>query len=381
MEYIHRKLEPLLGRYLKSFPVIGITGPRQSGKSTLVKTLLKDNYEYITFDDLSLKQFFNDDPKGFINRYNQKVIFDEIQYVPDLFHYVKLVVDENRLDYGRFVLTGSSHFTLNKHISESLAGRIGLLNLLPFQYSELPENNNNLAMLKGSYPELVIRDYRDSDIWFNSYINTYLQKDLRVLLNIQEIGDFTRFIKLLAAQIGNVLNLSEISRDLGISVTTLKRWVSVLEASFIIFLLPPYFKNYHKRIVKSPKIYFYDTGLASFLTGIETQKQFENGIMAGNLFENYVISEIVKKNAHEGKNASLFFYRSGSGVEVDLISEIAGRRDLIEIKSNSDFKKVYLKNAENIFEANDHKYVLYKGENIELSDNASFLNYQDYLRS
>lgn len=175
--YLSRRIEPFLEQYLASFPIVGITGPRQSGKSTLLKSFLKNDYKYITFDDLEIRSIFNEDPVRFMEKHNNRVIFDEVQYVPDLFNRIKVLVDNDRMNYGKFILTGSSQFIMNKHISESLAGRIGLLNLLPFQFSEIPENIQSESILKGSYPELVVRGFANSEIWYNSYINTYLQKD------------------------------------------------------------------------------------------------------------------------------------------------------------------------------------------------------------
>lgn len=198
-------------------------------------------------------------------------------------------------------------------------------------------------------------------------------------MNIQEISDFVRFMKLLAAHTARILNLSEISRDLAVSSVTLKRWLSVLEASFIIFLLPPYYQNFSKRIVKSPKVYFYDTGLVCHLTGIETMNQLENGVMAGNLFENYIISETVKRNAHEGKIGQFFYYRTSNGVEIDLISEYRGCKELIEIKSNSSYKSQYIKNMNELLPLFDKGRVVYKGENLEVSEKIEIQNFKAYL--
>jgi len=379
MNYLKRNIEQILGTYLKSFSVVGLCGPRQSGKSTLLLHSLKDRYEYVTFDDLNLQHFLKDDPKGFIDRYNNLVIFDEVQYVPEIFHLIKQAVDNDRLNYGKYILTGSSQFILNKHISESLTGRIGILNLLPFQYSEIPKESRKQQILYGGYPEIVMRNYANSKIWFNSYLNTYLQKDLKVLLNIHELTDFNRLLKLLAANISQILNISELSRNIGVSVTTVKRWLSVLEASYIIFILPPYYKNLNKRIIKSPKVYFYDNGLATFLTGIDSSSQLENNIMSGSLFENYIVSELVKKNFHQENQQQFYYLRTTNGVEVDLLVESANQTTLIEIKSNSTFKVEFLKGIKSIINPDDKGIVIYKGKDYKYSNQIEFINFENYL--
>lgn len=294
MAYVKRVLESGLLAYLHNFPVVGLTGPRQSGKSTLLQALLP-NYKYLTFDDYKLQDFLQSDPEAFMATYSEHIIFDEIQKMPELFNYLKIAVDNDRMNYGKFVVTGSSQFSSIKNITESLAGRIGLLSLLPFQFSEMPTELRSLSIFKGSYPELVNRSYREASAWYSSYIDTYLNKDVRTLSNIGDLRDFQRFITLLAANTAQILNLSSYARDLGVAVNTIKRWLSILEASYIIYLLPPFYKNYNKRVVKSPKLYFYDTGLVSYLVGITTQQLYENGPMAGSLFENYLVTEILKK--------------------------------------------------------------------------------------
>ena len=298
MKYKKRQAEKTLKEYLKAFPVVGVTGPRQSGKSTLLQHLLKD-YEYVTFDDVRKVQMFEEDPIGFMDRYNKKVIFDEVQLVPEIFSSIKLLVDKDRHNYGNFVLTGSSQFAFLKSASESLAGRIGLISLLPFQYIEVPKKLHKESIYQGSYPELVTRNYFKNDLWYASYVDTYLNKDLRTIANIGDIRDFRRLLQLLASQVGKTLDMTQYSNDLGVSVPTIKRWISVLEASYIAFLLPPYYNNLGKRIIKSPKVYFFDTGLVSYFTGIQTFKQYDQGPLAGGLFENYVVSEIYKNELHK----------------------------------------------------------------------------------
>ena len=286
MIYQHRMLEEVLLNYLNIFPVIGLTGPRQSGKSTLLRHILPD-YQYVTFDDYRMINLFQQDPFRFLDLYPKHTIFDEVQKVPELFNYIKMAVDNNRMEKGQYILIGSSQFTLMKNISESLAGRIGLLSLLPFQCSEMPVALRLQSIFLGGYPELVQREFAYSNAWYDAYIETYIHKDVAQLGHVGDLRDFRRLLNLLAANTSQILNMSRFANDLGVDVKTIKRWVSILEASYIIFLLPPFYENFGKRIIKSPKVYFYDTGMVSFLTGIETLKMYEQGPMAGAIFENY----------------------------------------------------------------------------------------------
>lgn len=361
MKYQKRAAEETVRRYLKAFPVIGLTGPRQSGKSTLLMHLLKD-YEYVTFDDIRKVQMFEDDPMGFIDRYSQKTIFDEVQQVPNIFGLIKLAVDQNRQKYGNFVLTGSSQFAFLKSASESLAGRIGLVSLLPFEYQEIPKKLRKESIFRGGYPELVLREYLEADAWFASYVDTYLNKDLRQLINIGDMRDFRRFILLLAAQVGQTVDFTHYAKDIGVSVPTIKRWFSVLEASYILFLLPPFHKNRGKRIIKSPKMYFFDTGLVSYLTGIQTFDQYSRGPLAGPLFENYVISEIYKKHLHRAETADLYYLRTYEKAEIDLIVDRRTHCELIEIKKSATFKPKMIETLKSFRQPEDKAYLLYQGE-------------------
>ncbi|MCP5504434.1 MAG: ATP-binding protein [Chlamydiales bacterium] len=360
MKYTPRTAEGTVKRLLKAFPVIGITGPRQSGKSTLLQHLLKD-YRYVTFDDVTQIKLYEDDPIGFMNHYSEKVIFDEVQLVPEIFSSIKLMVDRNRGNYGNFVLTGSSQFAFLKSASESLAGRIGLLSLLPFQASEIPKDLLKNSIFSGSYPELVLRSYEESSLWYSSYVDTYLNKDLRTLAEIGDIRDFRRLIQLLAANIAQTVDYSYYAKQIGVSAPTIKRWISILEASYIIFLVPPYYKNYGKRITKSPKLYFFDTGLVSFLTGIRTFEQYNQGPLGGPLFENYVISELYKKELHTLGDGELFFLRTQDKAEIDLIIDRKTKKELYEIKKTSSFKPNMIRHLKSFREENDQTYLIYQG--------------------
>ncbi|MCH9610173.1 MAG: hypothetical protein S4CHLAM81_07130 [Chlamydiales bacterium] len=374
--YRNRSAEESLRELLSAFPVVGLTGPRQSGKSTLLQYLLPD-YEYVTFDDIRKISLFEDDPMGFMERYSDRVIFDEVQRVPEIFSLIKLLVDRDRQSYGKFVLTGSSHFSFLKSISESLAGRIGLQSLLPFEYAELPEKARREAIFAGSYPELVVREYTHAANWYSSYIDTYLNKDLRLLANIGDLRDFRRFLQLLATHASQVIDLSHFAKAVGVSVPTIKRWISILEASYVIFLLPPYYQNRGKRVTKSPKLYFFDTGLVSFFTGIETFEQYDLGPMAGALFENYIISEIYKRELHRATHAQLYYMRTYDKSEVDLIVERRGKLEWIEIKKSSTFKSSMIQSLLSL--AGDHpKTLIYQGDS-ETFKGVNYISYRDYL--
>lgn len=378
MKYIPRILEHKLREYLAFFSVIGLTGPRQSGKSTLLLEKLPE-YTYVTFDDYAIVNLFYDDPEKFMRIYHDKVVFDEVQKVPEIFNYIKLAVDRDRQNTGKFILTGSSQFAFLKGVSESLAGRIGLLSLLPFQYVEIPASLRDKAIYRGSYPELVDKHYQLSEDWYSAYMNTYLTKDVSALSNIGDMRDFQRLIYLLAANHAQILNMSRYASDLGVDVKTIKRWISILEASYIIFLLPAYYRNYGKRVVKSPKIYFYDTGLISYLVGIREQKQFEQGPLAGALFENYVVAEILKREIHNKTLAELFYYRTSAGLEVDLIIDRKQYLELIEIKKSETFKAQMLSAVEQIKQEKDKGYLLYSGKNRPYTDNIAVMNINSYL--
>lgn len=328
MQYITRKIESSILHAVKTFPGIVITGPRQSGKTTLLKHLLPD-YRYITFDDPLSRERARSDPNFFLNSLGEKAIIDEIQHVPEILSYIKIKIDEKREVKGRFVFTGSQQFHLMKNIGDTLAGRIAVFDLLPFSVTELESSiqavnakTNFLSALKrGSYPELVLDMHIDAGTWFRSYFQTYLERDIRGLYNIGSLRDFQQFVRLLAARCSEVLNLSSYSRDLGISIPTIKTWLSILEASRIIFLLPPWYNNQGKRITKSPKLYFLDTGFAAYLSGVAADDSFLDRPLAGNLFENYIIQETVKSFLHQGKQPPIYFFRTNNQLEIDIIIE------------------------------------------------------------
>ena len=328
MKYIHRSIEPTIERLLRSFPCIAVTGPRQSGKSTLLMNTLK-HYRYATFDDPVTRQQAINDPLFFLDTVGENAIIDEIQYVPQILSYIKMWVDRHRDKKGVFVFTGSQQFTMIKNLGDSLAGRIGLLELLPFSVSEkehhmIPSTSLKAfthAALTGSYPELVVDKTVDVYSWYGSYIRTYLERDIRSIYNIGSLRDFQRFLQFLAGRCSQILNMSQIANDLGISVPTVKSWLSILEACRVVYLLPPYYRNLGKRITKSPKIYFTDIGIVTYLTGIKDKDHLMQGPMAGALFENFCIQETIKLYFNTGQTPRIYYLRTGNNLEIDLLIE------------------------------------------------------------
>jgi predicted AAA+ superfamily ATPase len=381
MDYITRNLEKTIVKILDSFRVIGITGPRQSGKSTMIKQLLGDKYQYVSFDNLELVNVFYNNPKSFVEKYNRFIIFDEVQNVPELFRYIKVLVDNEPDIKGRFILTGSNLFTLNNNISESLAGRIGLLTLLPFDFMEINSNLQGQSVFFGSYPELVTNFYKSAEIWYDSYITTYIERDVRKLQNVGDLRDFQRFFSLISSYTARQLNFTEIANQIGISLTTVKRWLSILEASYIVFLLTPYYKNFSKRITKTPKLYFYDTGLALYLMGLYGKINNNSNVISGELFENYIISESVKLNYHFSGQKKFYFYRTSGGKEVDLLFESGNELILAEIKASSNYNPLLSKNLNSIDIPANKRILIYRGETSAINESFVFQNYKDYLRS
>lgn len=378
MQILERVAAHDLMHMLQYFPVVGVTGPRQSGKSTLLKAALPQ-YRYVSFDDPTEVALFAEDPKGYLQQYAHAVIFDEVHHVPEILRYIKLAVDQDRQCYGKFVVTSSNQFLFLDQASESLAGRIGLLTLLPMQHSEIPESLREPSIFQGAYPELVMRSYRFASPWYAAYVDTYLNKDVRQVANITNVLDLQRLIRLLAANTAQLLNYSTYAKDLGVSVNTIKKWISILEASYIIFLLPPFHNNFGKRVIKSPKLYFYDTGLVSYLTGIKNTELFEQGPMAGHLFENHVVAEILKKIKHTTLDATLYFYRSSNAMEIDLIIDSKTKQDYVEIKNGHTFRKKMFDPMLKIMPEGSSGYLVYRGESRTYSPSLEVLNYSDFL--
>lgn len=332
---VNRTIVEGINAYMQRYPIVALTGPRQSGKTTLLKGMFPD-FRYVSLENPDNRAFAENDPNGFLQLYDQKVILDEVQRVPALLSYIQTIVDSNNM-MGQFILSGSQNFNLMKSITQSLAGRVALFKLLPFDMMELksagllPSDYEQL-ILKGSYPALYDRSIPFASFYAN-YIETYIQRDVTELLSIRDFGLFRTFLKLCAARIGQQLNIANLSSETGVSIPTLRSWISILESSYIMYQLPPFFKNFNKRLVKSPKLYFYDTGLASFLLGIRNEKTLLESEFKGALFENMIITEYVKQNYHNNLYHDFYYWRDSNGHEVDLLVSNDTAYDAIEIKS------------------------------------------------
>ncbi len=337
MKYLHRKLEKPLKEALGQFPAVLITGPRQAGKSTLLQHSLKD-YNYVSFDDILIRNLAESDPALFLKTYEAPLIIDEIQYVPSLLSYLKINIDANRRKHGQYVLTGSQIFPLMKGVSESLAGRIAIFQLYPLSWREIPDADLHKEtavagqILKGFYPEFQVEPDLNPKFWHSAYLSTYLERDLRVMRNIHDLAQFQRYLVLLASRAGQLFNLSEIGKECGISQTTAKDWLTLLQATSIVYLLEPYARNLTKRVIKSPKLFFVDTGLLCYLLRIDHVEQLIHSPFGGHIFENMVIMEKIKQFAEKGERAPCYFYRTSGGMEVDLLIDQGDFLDAYEIK-------------------------------------------------
>ena len=334
-----RDAEKTLIRLAKSFPVVAITGPRQAGKTTLAKAVFKDK-PYVSLENPDEREFAQNDPKRFLARFPNGAVLDEVQRCPALLSWLQGVVDQRGV-MGDFVLTGSAQFDLIEGITQTLAGRVGRVELLPLSSSELKAANqlpNSLSqmLIQGGYPALYDRKITPQD-WFSNYVATYVERDVRQLISVRNLGQFQTFLKMCASRTGQLINLTSLGADCGISAVTAKQWLSVLETSYIVTLLRPHHSNFGKRLVKTPKIYFLDSGLAAWLMGIRSAETLETHAARGALFESWVVSELYKKRLNAGLPRDLFFWRDNTGNEVDLIVENEKGLQPIEIKSGSTY--------------------------------------------
>ena len=364
--FINRELKEEIIRQSHYFSVITITGPRQSGKTTLCKQMFPD-YHYVNLEDIAKTEIIKQNPKEFLQNHSQGLIVDEAQQYPDLFSYIQVVVDEN--PNAHIILTGSSNFTLMQQVTQSLAGRTAILTLLPLSLSELGKErltvSTDTIMLNGGYPSVLAKNIPAQTV-SNNYYNTYIERDLRKLINIKDLSKYQIFIRLCAGRIGTEFNASVLSNEVGVSVPTIHEWLSTLEASYIVFRLPPFFRNVGKRLIKTPKIYFYDTGLLCFLLGIENANHLQTHPLRGAIFENMVVLEFLKNRFNAGKLSNLYFYRDKSQREIDIVQEFADTFKAYEIKSASGFHSDFMNNLNYLKNILDEKLtstqVIYDGD-------------------
>ncbi|MCF6313057.1 MAG: ATP-binding protein [Verrucomicrobiales bacterium] len=379
---IARLLEQELLTQLGEFPVVTVLGPRQAGKTTLVRNSLPD-YSYVSLEDIDVRQMAEEDPRGFLAQYQAPVIFDEIQRVPQLLSYLQGVVDDNN-SCGQFVLTGSHQLELQQAVTQTLAGRTGILHLLPLSIAELQQADIRFDTFEeqvfyGFLPRIYDQKQRPYTA-YGSYYQTYVERDVRQMIQLKDATIFEKFIKLLAGRVGQVINFNSLANDTGIDAKTVKHWLSILEASFIVFKLTPYFKNFGKRVIKSPKYYFTDTGLLCYLLDIEKPAQVTRDPLVGNLFENLVVLEALKARFNQGKPANLYFFRDSNAREIDLLYKTGPDLIGIEIKSSATYHSRFKKNLE-AFSNNVtpllQGYIVYNGKAMSFSDSIEALPYRE----
>lgn len=370
---IERTLKIKLLDLINKYPIVTLTGPRQSGKSTLLRASFPD-YKYVSLEDPDMRLFSTEDPRGFLATYPDKTIIDEVQRVPSLFSYIQTHTDNINKE-GMYLLAGSHNFLLMEKINQSLAGRTAILKLLPFSHYELTtggviQSSVDDEIFKGSYPRIYDKDIAPAD-YYPFYIQTYVERDVRLIRSIGDLSKFIRFLKLCAGRIGQLINLSSLANECGVSVTTATSWISILEASYICYLLKPDHNNYAKRLVKAPKLYFYDTGLACSLLDIRNTAQVKTHFLRGGLFENMVINEFVKMAYNKGEDPNLSFWRDSTGNEVDLLLTEGGKQYAYEIKSGATYSKDFFKGiskwAKLSNTPSERCYTIYNGENIKTS--------------
>ncbi|MDE5786597.1 MAG: ATP-binding protein [Duncaniella sp.] len=380
---ITRLLSTKISELSTKYPIITLTGPRQSGKSTLLRNQFPD-YEYISLENLDIREFAEEDPKGFLKTYPSHAIIDEVQKVPKLFSYLQTHVDICG-EAGMYMLAGSQNFHLMQHIGQSLAGRTPLLKLLPFSRRELNDaglldNSINAQIYKGFYPRLYDKAIEPTD-YYPYYIQTYIERDVRDILRVVDLNKFIKFIRLCAGRVGQILNMTSLATEAGISSTTAEGWLSVLEASYICYRLEPNFNNYNKRIIKSPKLYFYDTGLACSLLGLTSATQVESFYMRGALFENLVINQFIKDDYNSGRNPDLTYWRDSQGTEIDLIKSAETLLTAYEIKSGQTFSKDYFKGLDKWGQLSstpaERLNVIYCGEKSMNTSNGNVIAFTD----
>lgn len=382
---IKRIIAKELAQVVKQVPVATIIGPRQSGKTTLVKNCFPE-YNYVNLEDPINRMLAKEDYKGFFANFTEPLIIDEVQRVPELLSAIQVLVDEDRGKNGRFILTGSHQPSLQKGIAQSLAGRTTILTLLPLSMNELAEEGclddltADQLLIQGFMPELYREGSRKPIVYYRDYLNTYIERDLREMLELKNLDKFLRFLTLLAGRVGQIVNLSSMSGEVGVSSTTLSEWLSVLEASYIVYRLQPYFSNIAKRQIKSPKIYFTEVGLASYLLGIETENQANRDPLRGNLFENLIVSEVLKSRLNKNQNPNIFYTRTEKGVEVDLIQK---KEDILypfEIKTSMTPTKSFSRHLLFFVDAEENAKnprIIYTGQSYAQFNGVEYVNFKE----
>lgn len=373
-----RKFKSLVGKY----PVVTLTGPRQSGKTTLVRALFP-GYRYVSFEDPDVRLYASEDPRGFLEQYAARMIFDEAQRVPEIFSYLQTHTDRQQQN-GQFILTGSQHFLLSEGISQSLAGRTGILYLMPLSIEEIKRVSKvpvERFLIQGGYPRLHKEAIAPGD-FFPGYIATYVERDIRLIKNIVDLASFERFLRLCAGRVGQLLNFSALADDVGVSHNTVKSWLNLLEASFIVFRLQPHHRNFKKRLVKMPKLYFWDSGLLCSLLGIENERQLSSHFLLGHIFENAVIAELLKYRYNRGKRHNCYFWRDRHGREIDCIIEKTSAELIpVEIKSGKTVSPDYFKGIRywQKLSGCPHGYVVYAGQTAQQRTFATVLPWHGCL--
>ena len=364
---IQRELNEKTLQMARQYPVVTITGPRQSGKTTLCRMVFPD-MAYTSLEDLDQREYARQDPRGFLNRFPQGAVLDEIQRAPELLSYIQTIVDQQNKE-GFFILTGSQQFDLLENISQSLAGRTALVRLLPFSLKEaygahLNKVSLDQVLYSGFYPRIFDKGLNPTEA-MGFYVNTYVERDLRMLINIRDLSQFEIFLKLCAGRTGQIMNLSSLGNDCGVNHSTVKSWLSVLEASYIIKLLKPYYKNFNKRLIKSPKLYFLDTGLACFLLDIHNPNQLATHPLRGALFESFIVAELLKKRFNAVQTDNLFYFRDNIGNEVDVIWDRSPQPVPVEIKSGQTISRDVFKGLDyfnKVSGGTDSTYLIYGGD-------------------
>lgn len=380
---IKRDITKLLKLYAESFRAVLIVGPRQSGKTTLTKNCFPTK-PYISLENPDERLLATNDPRAFLNRFPNGAILDEIQRVPLLLNYLQEILDNTDED-GLFILTGSNNILLEEYITQSLAGRVGILDLLPLSYNEIYKTENHLSLaeiiLKGFYPE-VISKKRNPSIWFASYIRTYIERDVRQIKQIDDVLLFQKFLKLCAGRVGQQLNLTSLSNACGINIRTTQSWLSILESTYVIRLLQPYYENFNKRVVKSPKIYFCDTGLVCSLLNIKTVDELMLSHFRGALVENFIIMETIKNTFNTNNGEQQFYWRDNNGVEIDLLVQKGENFVPVEIKSAQTYSKDFAKNIKKFMSYSEttRGIILYDGiQSFDGSDGIKVMNWREFI--